>query len=84
MFSQVGDQSIDLPEAHVVIQLALIDGSRMQVDQFDLLRFTFHRRVKELVVSNGRNLEKSLLIFIRWFLGIRVNQWSLQRRDVDF
>lgn len=31
LFSQVGDQSIDLPEANVVIQLALVDGSRMQV-----------------------------------------------------
>lgn len=31
LFSTVGDQSIDLPEADVVIQLALTDGSRMQV-----------------------------------------------------
>lgn len=30
LFSRVGDQSIDLPEANVVIQLAIIAGSRMQ------------------------------------------------------
>lgn len=35
LFSTVGDQSIDLPEADVVIQLALTDGSRMQVN-YDL------------------------------------------------
>jgi DNA excision repair protein ERCC-3 len=33
LFSKVGDQSIDLPEADVVIQLALLDGSRMQEGQ---------------------------------------------------
>jgi DNA repair helicase Rad25 len=33
LFSTVGDQSIDLPEADVVIQLALTDGSRMQEGQ---------------------------------------------------
>lgn len=33
LFSQVGDQSIDLPEAHVVIQVALMHGSRMQEGQ---------------------------------------------------
>eukprot|EP01122_Echinamoeba_exundans_P016681 TRINITY_DN852_c0_g1_i5.p1 TRINITY_DN852_c0_g1~~TRINITY_DN852_c0_g1_i5.p1 ORF type:complete len:1290 (-),score=312.42 TRINITY_DN852_c0_g1_i5:68-3937(-) len=30
LFSRVGDQSIDLPQANVVIQLAIISGSRMQ------------------------------------------------------
>lgn len=30
LFSKVGDQSIDLPEASVVIQLAIAQGSRMQ------------------------------------------------------
>jgi len=33
LLSTVGDQSIDLPEADVVIQLALIHGSRMQEGQ---------------------------------------------------
>jgi len=33
MFSKVGDHSIDLPEADVVIQVALMDGSRMQEGQ---------------------------------------------------
>eukprot|EP01128_Nolandella_sp_AFSM9_P006454 TRINITY_DN3323_c0_g1_i2.p1 TRINITY_DN3323_c0_g1~~TRINITY_DN3323_c0_g1_i2.p1 ORF type:complete len:563 (-),score=127.36 TRINITY_DN3323_c0_g1_i2:64-1752(-) len=33
LFSSVGDQSIDLPEAHVVIQIALMNGSRMQEGQ---------------------------------------------------
>jgi len=33
LFSQVGDQSIDLPEAHVVIQVALMHGGRMQEGQ---------------------------------------------------
>eukprot|EP01126_Amoeba_proteus_P042285 TRINITY_DN4592_c0_g1_i4.p1 TRINITY_DN4592_c0_g1~~TRINITY_DN4592_c0_g1_i4.p1 ORF type:complete len:976 (+),score=215.75 TRINITY_DN4592_c0_g1_i4:1181-4108(+) len=33
LFSTVGDQSIDLPEADVVIQLALTDRSRMQEGQ---------------------------------------------------
>jgi DNA excision repair protein ERCC-3 len=33
LFSKVGDHSIDLPEADVVIQLALLDGSRMQEGQ---------------------------------------------------
>jgi len=32
-FSQVGDQSIDLPEADVVIQVALMHGGRMQEGQ---------------------------------------------------
>jgi len=33
LFSQVGDQSIDLPEADVVIQVALMHGGRMQEGQ---------------------------------------------------
>lgn len=33
LFSRVGDHSIDLPEADVVIQVALMDGSRMQEGQ---------------------------------------------------
>lgn len=33
LFSRVGDQSIDLPEADVVIQIAIIAGSRMQEGQ---------------------------------------------------
>eukprot|EP01130_Rhizamoeba_saxonica_P017819 TRINITY_DN8732_c0_g1_i1.p1 TRINITY_DN8732_c0_g1~~TRINITY_DN8732_c0_g1_i1.p1 ORF type:complete len:1155 (+),score=249.27 TRINITY_DN8732_c0_g1_i1:477-3467(+) len=33
LFSTVGDQSIDLPEADVVIQVALLHGSRMQEGQ---------------------------------------------------
>jgi len=33
LFSTVGDQSIDLPEADVVIQVALMHGSRMQEGQ---------------------------------------------------
>jgi len=33
LFSQVGDQSIDLPEAHVIIQVALMHGGRMQEGQ---------------------------------------------------
>jgi len=30
LISKVGDHSIDLPEANVVIQVGVVDGSRMQ------------------------------------------------------
>jgi len=33
LFSKVGDHSIDLPEAEVVIQVCVVDGSRMQEAQ---------------------------------------------------
>lgn len=33
LISKVGDHSIDLPDANVIIQMGVVDGSRMQEAQ---------------------------------------------------